>query len=106
MTKTAEQVGHSGLVGGAQTTLHSHAGGGGANVKCGIVNLAAGGTAAVTFTTPFASVPRVVATSQFSTTDVSTTLSCYNVTVNGFTLRGAGNVLGDVAWIATDAGNP
>ncbi len=29
MTKTAEQVGHSGLVGGAQTTLHSHAGGAG-----------------------------------------------------------------------------
>jgi hypothetical protein len=75
-------------------------------IKSGIVNLAAGGTAAVTFNTPFAAVPQVVATEQFSTTDTSTTLSCYSVTVNGFTLRGAGNAAGNVAWIATDAGNP
>lgn len=77
----------------------------GPTVKSGTVSLSAGGTATVTFTTPFASVPRVVATAQFSTTDTSTTFSCYNVTVNGFTLRGAGNAAGSVAWIATDAGN-
>lgn len=43
--------------------------------------------------------------SQFSTTDTSTTFSAYSVTVNGFTVRGAGNAAGNVAWIATTAGN-
>ncbi len=76
-----------------------------ANIKSGIVNLTAGGSANVTFPTPFASTPRVVAISQFNSADTSTTLSCHTVTVNGFTLRGAGNAAGDVAWIATDAGN-
>ena len=79
---------------------------GGANVKCGIVSLAAGGEVTVTFPTPFASVPRVVATSQFATTDVSTTLSAHTITVNGFKLKGAGNAVGNVAWLATDFGNP
>jgi len=83
----------------------SGGGGGGANVKSGIVNLAAGGTANVTFTTPFQSVPHVVVSSQFNVADTSTTLGAYNVTVNGFTMKGAGNAAGNVAWIATDAGN-
>lgn len=79
---------------------------GGATVKSGIVaGLGANASANVMFTTPFSSVPRVVATSQFSSGDTSTTLSIHSVTVNGFTLRGAGNAAGDVAWIATDAGN-
>lgn len=81
-------------------------GGGGPNVKSGVVNLGAGGTAAVTFNTPFASVPVVVVSSLFNTADTSTTLCAHTVTVNGFTLRGAGNLAGNVAWIATDAGNP
>lgn len=80
-------------------------GGGGANIKSGVVSISANGTANITFTTPFASVPHVVVTSQFASSDTSTTLSAYNVTVNGFTLKGAGNAAGNVAWIATDAGN-
>ena len=79
-------------------------GGGGADVKSGIVNLGAGGTANVSFAISFSGVPRVVAIPQFSTTDTSTTISCYNVTTDGFTMRGAGNAAGNVAWIATDAG--
>lgn len=69
------------------------------------MSITAGGTANVSFVTPFPAIPRVVVTSQFSTTDTSTTLSAYNVTVNGFTVRGAGAVAGNIAWIATTAGN-
>lgn len=77
----------------------------GANTKAGIVNLAAGGSANVAFVTPFATVPKVVVTSQTNNADTSCTYSAHSVTVNGFTLRGAGNPAGNVAWIATDATN-
>jgi hypothetical protein len=76
-----------------------------ANIKSGIVNLTAGGSSNVSFGTPFASTPRVVVLSQFNTSDTSTTLCAHSVTVNGFTMRGAGNAAGNVAWIATDAGS-
>lgn len=78
-----------------------------ATIKAGVVNLSAGGTAAVTFTTPFpqGSAVRVVVTANFANTDTSCTYSAHNETVNGFTLRGAGNPAGNVAWIATNAGN-
>jgi hypothetical protein len=79
--------------------------GAGAPIKAGVVNLGAGATAAVTFTTPFASTPFVVVTSQIANTDTSCTYSAHNVTANGFTIRGAGNPAGNVAWIATTAGN-
>lgn len=81
------------------------ASGGGAVVKSGTVNLTAGGTANVTFTTPFASVPVVTITPQFANTDTSCTYSARSVTVNGFTAGGAGNPAGVVGWIATNAGN-
>lgn len=48
-----EKVGHKDLVGGGQTTLHSHAGGGSEIIKAGTVTTAAG-VATVTFGTPFA----------------------------------------------------
>jgi hypothetical protein len=80
-------------------------GSGGAAIKSGVVNLGAGATAAVTFTTAFASVPHVVVTSQIANTDTSCTYSAHNVTTSGFTLRGAGNPAGNVVWIATTAGN-
>ena len=79
--------------------------GSGAPIKAGVVNLAAGGTALVTFGTPFLEIPKVVVTSQTANTDTSCTYSAHNVTLLGFTLRGAGNPAGDVAWIATTAGN-
>jgi hypothetical protein len=86
-------------------TAHTHAGGG-ANVKSGVVSLSAGGSAVVTFTTPFASLPQVLVTSQFASADTSTTLSVFPVSTSGFTIRGAGNAAGTVAWLATNAGNP
>jgi hypothetical protein len=79
--------------------------GGNVLVKSGTVNLTAGGTANVTFTTPFPSVPVVMITAQFANTDVSCTYSARSVTVNGFTAGGAGNPAGVVGWIATNAGN-
>jgi hypothetical protein len=84
---------------------HTHAGGSGPAVKSGLVNLGAGLSANVTFATPFASVPHVVVTSQINNADTSCTYSVHTVTANGFTLRGAGNPAGNVAWIATTAGN-
>lgn len=79
-----------------------------ATVKSGIVNLGAGGTALVTFTTPFpvGITPHVVVCSQFNGADTSTTLYAHTITNLGFTMKGAGNAAGNVAWIATSAGNP
>jgi hypothetical protein len=70
-----------------------------------LVNLTAGGSANVAFVTPFSSVPHVVPGAQFNNADTSCTYSVHTVTVNGFTIRGAGNPAGNVAWIATNAGN-
>lgn len=85
---------------------HTHAGGGsGPEVKSGVVSLTAGGSVNVAFPTPFASVPVVVPGAQFNNADTSCTYSCHSITVNGFTLRGAGNPAGFVGWIATAAGN-
>lgn len=74
-------------------------------VKSGLVNLGAGGSAVVNFTTPFATTPVVMVTSQFNSADTSTTLSVFPVSTSGFTIRGAGNAAGTVAWLATNAGN-
>lgn len=78
-----------------------------ATIKAGIVNLGAGGNSPVTFTTPFpaGSTVKVLVLAQFNNTDTSCTYSAESVTVNGFTLRGAGNPAGNVAWFATNAGN-
>jgi hypothetical protein len=79
--------------------------GGTVAIKSGLVNLTAGGSANVAFATPFASVPHVVVLSQTNNADTSCTYSAHSVTVDGFTIRGAGNPAGNVAWIATTAGN-
>lgn len=80
---------------------------GGPTFKVGLVNLTAGGSVNVAFVTPFpaGSIVKVVITSQINNADTSSTISAHSVTVNGFTLRGAGNPAGNVAWLATDAGN-
>lgn len=59
----------------------------------------------VTFGTPFPTLPRVMVTSEFNSADTSTTLSVSPVSTSGFTIRGAGNAAGTVAWIATNAPN-
>jgi len=96
MTPTREEV---------QAMIDASGPGNGANIKSGVVYLASNGEAEVTFTTPFTTLPLVVATSNFRTTDTSTTLCCYNQSLTGFIIKGAGNTAGLVAWIATSAGN-
>lgn len=91
-----------------EITSHTHAGGGGGpTIKSGVVNLAAGGTSVVTFTTPFpvGVTPHIIVSSEFNGSDTSTTLFAHTVTNVGFTMKGAGNAAGNVAWIATSAGN-
>lgn len=79
--------------------------GGAVPMKAGVVNLAAGGSSNVVFGSAFNNVPTVFLTSQFNSADTSTTLSAHTVTVSGFTMRGAGNAAGNVAWLAVDVGN-
>ena len=81
--------------------------GGGPTVKSGVVNLAAGGSAVVTFGTafPLGVTPQIMVTPQFNNADSTSEVSAHTVTNTGFTIRGAGNAAGNVAWIATSAGN-
>lgn len=53
MTITSEQIAHSQLVGGGQTALHSHSGGGSEIIKAGSATTNSGGTTSVTFGTAF-----------------------------------------------------
>jgi len=54
LTKQVEEVAHNELVGGSQTSLHSHAGGGGGLVdKSGNVTSDGSGEATVSFNTPY-----------------------------------------------------
>ena len=71
------------------------------------MNLGAGATAVVTFGTAFAVgvTPVVVVSSAFNGSDTSTTLFAHTITNVGFTMKGAGNAAGNVAWIATNGGN-
>ena len=75
-------------------------------LKAGVVNVDVNASVSVSFNTPFPNVPKVVLTSQFLNADPSSTYSAHTITVNGFTIQGAGNPAGDVAWFATIAGNP
>ena len=86
-------------------------GGGGANVKSGSESaISEGGSRAVSFNTAFSSTPNVVV----SCDDVSSQLSfvhAHTISTAGFTIDvlksgGGGATNRDVAWIATDAGNP
>ena len=104
MALTSEQVGHSALVGGGQTALHSHAGGGGVNVKSGKV--AASGTGnSVTFNTAFGNTPQVVLTPEDTSINLRDCLWVVrSVSTTGFTFDVDADAV--YAWIATDAGNP
>ena len=105
MTIQGEQVAHAELVGGGQTAKHSHAGGGGGpNVKSGIV-ATSGGSGSVTFNTAFSSTPRVTLTPQDGSMNLR---DCLFVVRSVSTTEFSFDVDNDAtyAWIATDAGNP
>ena len=103
MALNSEQVGHSALVGGGQTALHSHAGGGGADVKSGTY-AASTGSNSVTFNTPFASTPQVVLTVQDSIALRDCLYAITDVAPSGFSFDV--DVAATYAWIATTAGDP
>lgn len=73
-------------------------------LKTGTVNLGAAGSSVVTFATPFrvGAVVRVFVTPQFNNADTSCTYSAHTISRTGFTLQGAGNPAGNVAWLALD----
>ena len=106
MALASEQVGAAPLVGGGTITLHDHAGGG-ADVKSGTVSVTLQSSAAVTFTTAFASTPRVVVSVEDTGAALEATLDAVSTT--GFTVHAwkVKNETGSrtVHWIATDAGN-
>lgn len=101
MAVIKEEVAHSGLVDGAETTLHSHAGGGGgADVKSGSLIPPSKTWTSITFTTAFSATPSVT-----GAVSKNTTWSLRNITTGGFEvyLNTTGN--NTFWWIATDAGN-
>lgn len=104
MAEIEEEIGHASLVGGGETSLHSHPGGGnGVNVKSGIKTASTGGNSVI-FATPFASTPHVVLTVRgninlrdciYKVTSISTTGFSFEVDLGC-----------SYIWIATDAGDP
>lgn len=112
MAIQGEPVAHNDLVSGAETTLHSHAGGGGgANVKSGFESaITENTTRAVTFVTAFTAAPDVVVGFADASAEISV-CAAHTVSTTGFTILvtksgGGGSASRDVTWIATDAGNP
>jgi len=104
MSVAEEKIAHAELVGGGETTLHSHAGGGGgANVKSG-TKVCTIGANSVTFTTAFSSTPRVVLIGQDAALALRDALWVVrSVTTTGFDFEVDAGCT--IAWIATDAGN-
>ena len=111
MAIQGEPVAHNDLVAGGQTTLHSHAGGGGGpTLKSGMETaIQEGTTRAVVFATAFASVPDVVVGFADDSGEISV-CKAFSPTTTGFTIgiekSGGGAAKNrDVAWMATDTGN-
>lgn len=112
MTLQSEAVAHNELVAGADTTKHTHPGGGGGpDVKSGFESaITENSTRAVTFPTAFTGTPDVVCGFADSSSEISV-CAAHTVSTTGFTIAvtksgGGGSQNRDVAWIATDAGNP
>lgn len=112
MTLQGETVAAAPLVGGGSTTLHSHAGGGGADIKSGSTTAAwDGGTPqAVTFNTAFSSTPNVVV-GFGENEDAVDVPYVVDISPSGFKVgiikgHGGSTHTWVVQWVATNAGNP
>lgn len=105
MVKKSESVGHSELVGGEETTKHSHPGGGGGGKEsdAGIhTTLVSKAWEAVSFHSTFSSIP-VVCVSTQSSSSAGKKIGVKDVTVSGFSIYGE-VVAGNIAWIAREQG--
>ena len=106
-----DRVGHTNLVDGAETTLHSHPGGGGGLItKAGTITTDGNGVASVIFATPFPDANYAISFAcDGSVDDVIATWS--NKTVNGFDVKshddgGKAEPNAIVNWIAVAYNNP
>ncbi len=100
MGREVEEVAHPELVGGGQTSKHSHTGGGGADVKSGSLVPASKTWVAVTFSTAFSSTPYVT-----GAISKNAAWSLRNVSTTGFEVYINTTGSNTFWWIATDAGN-
>lgn len=105
------RIGHTALVDGEETTLHTHPGGGGGpTTKAGTVTTDGNGVGSVIFTTPFPDTNYAISFAcDGSVDDIIATWS--NKTVNGFDVRthdDGGKAEGNsiVDWTAISYSNP
>jgi len=89
MTKQSESVAHGELVGGSQTSLHNHPGGGGGGLvdKAGTVTTDSGGEAPVSFNTSYGSTDYFILLTAATDLDgVIAMVKSGTKTVSGFTV--------------------
>ncbi len=112
MVKQSESVGHAQLVGGAETTLHSHPSGGGLIDKGGMVNTGPTSEIAVVFNTPYSDTNYFILLTPVYPGD-----GCYGMvkpgtkTVSGFTIMswddgGKDEPDVDMYWVTGPYSNP
>ena len=113
MTKQAEQIAHNELVGGSQTSLHSHVGGGGGLVdKGGLIITDSSGEYTVSFNTNYGSLNYFIQlTSAVSTDAIICNVKSQTKSISGFTIitmddggKAEPNV--DVYWCTGSYSNP
>ena len=106
-----DEVGHPNLVGGGETSLHSHPGGGGGpTVKAGTITTDGASVGSVVFATPFLDVDYAIGFAcEGSVDDVIATWT--NKTVNGFDVKsdddgGKAEPNSVINWVAISFSNP
>lgn len=87
MVKQAETVAHEELVGGGQTSLHSHPGGGGGGLvdKGNTATTNSSGVATITFNTPYANTNYFIQVTAIGSS-VFPSINSGSKTVSGFTV--------------------
>jgi len=104
MAIQSEQVAHNELVGGSETTLHSHAGGGSQIIKAGSVTTGGGGSASVTFGTAFSDTSYYISLTPQDPGDAVmaeyTSKATTGFTVNTYEDKGQSKGSVTVDWIA------
>ncbi len=114
MVKQNEVVAHNELVGGSQTSLHSHPGGGGGGLvdKAGLVTSDGSAEAIVTFNTPYSDLNYFIQLTAGESEDaVICNMKSGTKTVSGFTIKtlddgGKVEANVDVYWATGPYSNP
>ena len=114
MTKQSEQVAHDELVGGSETSLHSHAGGGGGGLvdKGGTVTTDGSGEASVSFNTSYSDTNYFILLTSGENSDAYMPLVIAGTkAVDGFSIntkedKGGNEPNVDVYWATGPYSNP